>query len=131
MNPEALVLACSRSKDWSKYRAPACQVYTGRLFRIAYLYGNVVGLPVEILSAKHGFISPYTLIEPYEHEMRGYYRGPWPNYACALYVGGANYFRHAPDGWRPLVAGGRGLEDQIYDIRQLLIAAYKGEASAS
>jgi hypothetical protein len=64
----ALIGCCKTKLD---RRAPARELYTGRLFRLSLEYADaVLGTGhVGILSAKHGLVSPSLELDPYEQEL--------------------------------------------------------------
>lgn len=119
-----LLLACSSAKNAELVRGPASEVYAGRLFRLGLTYAERVGMPVLILSAKYGFITPETIIEPYDDFMRRTYQGPWPDLPEAVYLGGSKYFGKAPKHFTSLVFNDRGYEDMVYHVRELLKKTY-------
>ena len=57
------VVGCGAQK--LERAAPAAELYTGSLFRLARRYAEALG-PWLILSAKHGIIPPHRVIEPYD-----------------------------------------------------------------
>lgn len=64
----ALVGCCKTKLD---HRAPARELYTGRLFRLSLEYADkVLGTGhVGILSAKFGLVTPELELDPYEQEL--------------------------------------------------------------
>jgi hypothetical protein len=71
---DAVIVGCgARKLEWA---APARELYTGSLFRAASRHAERLGLPWRILSAEHGFISPDTVIEPYDRRIES--RNPAP-----------------------------------------------------
>ena len=120
-----VVVPCGQKK--LDQTAPAGELYTGSLFRSAYLAGLAISKALDaelvILSAKHGVIKPTAMLEPYDvgledpdampvYEMvltageRGYLDRP------ALILGGAAYVERARHIWpnceAPL-AGSKGI----------------------
>lgn len=49
--------------------APAAELYTGPLFRSAWAAAGRLGHRTVILSARHGLVSPDTVLEPYERRL--------------------------------------------------------------
>lgn len=63
-----VVVACGRRKAAAP--SPARQLYTGPYARACMRYGEywarLFNLELVILSAKHGFVAPNTVLEPYD-----------------------------------------------------------------
>lgn len=67
--PVAIALVgCGKSK--ASEPRPACELYTGSLFRAAYAHAVATSDRVFIVSAKHGLLRPDEVVEPYEHKLR-------------------------------------------------------------
>lgn len=58
------LVSCGKSK--LPHAAPACNLYTGQLFRAARAYIEAQGWQWWILSAKHGLLHPGAIITPYD-----------------------------------------------------------------
>lgn len=106
--PRALVmLACSGLK--LDHPAPAMELYRGVMYQTYRANVKPAAAPhLVILSARHGFISPDTVIEPYDQRMtsaraddmlaalgtRYLAGGGWPaTFGLVLLAGGAEYRR--------------------------------------
>src|SRR5882757_4303000 len=63
------LISCSKSKGG--HRDLARNMYVSPLFRKSVLVAEAWNLPVSILSAKHGLLSPNELIEPYDLTLKG------------------------------------------------------------
>jgi len=61
------LVACSRTK--ADHAAPARDLYQGALFRASAAYAEEVCDEWYILSAKHGLVSPDTILEPYDESL--------------------------------------------------------------
>lgn len=89
--PYALgVIACSATK--LSTAAPAAQLYTGALFRLALAVAKQRCQRVRILSAKHGVLRLDAVMEPYDLALASYEKhqvGWW-----------ASLVERALDGWR-------------------------------
>jgi hypothetical protein len=68
-----LILSCSKAKNPASRSVPAIDLYDGPAFRVLrrFISSSDVSaeLDIVILSAKHGFISPSTLIAAYDQRM--------------------------------------------------------------
>jgi hypothetical protein len=105
----AILVSCAATKlDRS---APAADLYTSPLFRVARCYAEASGHPWFILSARHGLVEPTTILEPYDtklSDLKPDERSAWANRVTyALYLrgfGGWGVFEiHAGDAYaRPL-----------------------------
>lgn len=64
--PTVALLACSQTK--SNYKSYAADLYQGTLFRLSLKYAmDVLGADsIFIMSAKHGTLCPYSIVEPYD-----------------------------------------------------------------
>jgi len=65
-----LIVPCGGAK--LDHAAPAIELYTGSFFFVCMRYALSV-VPINqilILSAKHGFVAPYEVIEPYDQQMK-------------------------------------------------------------
>jgi hypothetical protein len=116
-----ILLACCKSK--LTYPAPARELYAGQLFRAGLRYAVHVGAPVLILSAKYGWITLDTVIEPYNETIP--YHKPYQGYFPAgngFYVGGQQYFANAPSRYQPLVPHyhNRGTLAWQYHIKNMI-----------
>src|SRR4051794_31762683 len=62
------IVPCSQQKNpgLARMEMPACLAYTGPAFRIARRKLEEANAKWFILSAKYGFITPFTLIESYD-----------------------------------------------------------------
>lgn len=61
------LISCSASK--LDRAAPSGEIYTGQLFRASRSWADRNGLEFAILSAKHGLLMPFEVIEPYDFRM--------------------------------------------------------------
>jgi hypothetical protein len=63
------LIGCGKTK--LDRRAPARELYTGRLFRLSFEYAVEVLAAdrIGILSAKHGLVSPSLELDPYDQEL--------------------------------------------------------------
>lgn len=61
------ILACSKSK--LDVPAPARELYTGALFKLALQYAESVADRVLILSAKHGVVESTSVLRPYDEKL--------------------------------------------------------------
>jgi len=59
-----IVVGCGKSK--LAHAAPARELYTGSLFRMARRYAEATGEPWVILSGWHGVVLPSEPVEPYD-----------------------------------------------------------------
>lgn len=59
-----IVVGCGKSK--LDHSAPARELYTGSLFRMARRYAEASGRPWVILSGAHGVIGPHVVLRPYD-----------------------------------------------------------------
>ena len=130
-----VVVPCGQKK--LEQLARASELYTGSLFRSAWLAGKAISQALDaelvILSAKHGVIAPSAIIEPYDVALgdpeamslgrmmitadeRGYSGRP------ALILGGAAYVERARSIWpnceAPL-AGCKGIGDMRGRLAEL------------
>ena len=62
------LVSCGKYK--TSCAAPARDLYTGALFIKSRQYAEATGLPWQILSAKHGLLSPEAIIAPYEQSLK-------------------------------------------------------------
>lgn len=126
MTRPLLLLSCSLTTNW--HAAPAREYYCGRLFRIGLKLAEKLNYRCLILSAKHGWVTPDTLIHPYNARFtkRNTYDGPWPK-GSGFYLGGRCYFGKAPARFKPIVAHsgghGRGGCGHIFSRAKQLLAA--------
>jgi hypothetical protein len=97
-----ILIACSRSK--LSHPAPAREFYTGQLFKCALKFVDHFNVPFYILSAKYGWLLPEEIVEPYNVKIprRGAYSGEFPQ-GSGFYIGPVQYFKKAPERYRPLV----------------------------
>lgn len=128
----ACVIACSKTK--LAHAAPAVELYTGALFKAAVVMARMRGLPIWVLSAKHGLVTSETVLEPYNQEaskMTRTERAAWharvamqlealPKGNILLvagnaYVGALHPRKH--DIWRPLAHLGIG--DQRRELEHM------------
>lgn len=102
MPNDLILLACSKKK--LSHAAPARELYIGQLFRCALRYVDSTGRPALILSAKYGWITLDTVVEPYDVSIPYHkpYTGQFPK-GSGHYIGGQNYFAFAPPRFAPLV----------------------------
>jgi hypothetical protein len=83
LTPRVVIVGCGASK--LACAAPARDLYTGPLFKAARADVEARGLPWAIASAKHGFVLPETVLEPYDmtiaqrkkEDRRLYPSSPW------------------------------------------------------
>jgi len=61
---DLVLVSCSKRKRATA--APAQDLYTSPLFRKSRTYAESTGVPWFVLSAKHGLVSPETVLEPYD-----------------------------------------------------------------
>lgn len=61
---DLVLVGCAKRKRSTA--APARDLYTSSLFRKARAYAEGSGVPWFVLSAKHGLVSPATVLEPYD-----------------------------------------------------------------
>ena len=113
-----LLLACSGSKNETLNILPASERYQGSLFRTGMTVAEQKGFSVLILSAKFGFISPETKIPYYNERFKTTYNGEWPE-GEGFYLGGVDYFKNAPERFKPLVAPA-GIGDMTRAAQKLL-----------
>ena len=59
-----VIIGCGKAKR--DCVSPAVDLYTGPLYRDRLAWARALGGPHAILSAKHGLITPETVIEPYD-----------------------------------------------------------------
>jgi len=59
-----IIIGCSQDKE--DYACPAKEMYTGTIFKKSYNVAQQIGGDIYIISAKHGLITPDTIIEPYD-----------------------------------------------------------------
>ena len=65
-----VLIGCGKSK--LTQAAPACELYTGALFRLSWSYAEQMQpASIFILSAKHGLVSPDQVLEPYDLTLTG------------------------------------------------------------
>ena len=64
-----VLVSCGQQKR--SQRARAKDLYTSNLFRYARLYAETYGHYWAILSAEHGWLSPETVVAPYEKTLIG------------------------------------------------------------
>lgn len=77
MSAHVVILGCGKAKR--RVASPAVDLYTGPLYRDRLALARALGGPHAILSAKHGLISPETVIEPYDVTLTDWMaRGPQP-----------------------------------------------------
>lgn len=62
------IIGCGKSK--LDHAAPACELYTGSLFRAALAHAESTADRVFIASAKHGLLRTTQTIEPYDQKLR-------------------------------------------------------------
>ena len=98
-----LLLACSARKHPGRLRADS--KYAGAIHCKGLEFARRERLVVQILSAKYGLLNADTVIDDYDQRMKGDYRGPWPTLP-GFYLGGQDYFRHAPGHLVPLIPSG-------------------------
>lgn len=65
--PAIVLVSCGKTK--LSHAAPACELYTGSLFRAARRLVERSELPWWILSAKHGLVEPSAVLEPYDQRL--------------------------------------------------------------
>jgi len=58
-----IIIGCSQDKK--DYTCRADEMYTGAIFKKSYDVAKQIGGDIYIISAKHGLITPDTIIEPY------------------------------------------------------------------
>ena len=107
-----VVIACSASKLPTP--SPARCLYTGDLFVASRGFAEDKGLPLWIISAKHGVVSPDQVLEPYDCRVTGGRRshakpGSWSYRTaymisnrirpCHLVVLGGEHYRHPMTTW--------------------------------
>jgi hypothetical protein len=64
-----LITSCSATK--LDHPAPAKQLYCGDIFKKSLQLAQQNGWDVRIVSAKHGMVTPDTVLEPYDLKMQG------------------------------------------------------------
>lgn len=95
-----LLISCTVRK--STEAGTAKEVYRGALFKKALVLAASQGFECLILSAKHGWITPETLITPYDTKFLTPYEGPWPS-GSGYFLGGDLYFKHVPKRFKRLI----------------------------
>ncbi|MBH23343.1 MAG: hypothetical protein CMH57_02545 [Myxococcales bacterium] len=63
------LIGCGKAKR--EEAAPARDLYTGNLFRARLRYAAWKGDPYYIISARHGLLEPWRVIEPYDLHLSG------------------------------------------------------------
>lgn len=104
-----VLVGCAKSK--LGYPAPARELYTSHLFRLARLYAEQSGHPWAILSAEHGLVLPDQVLAPYDTVIRDLdpdqqqqwafkvdhgLRKHFPGHGRVIVLAGSAYTRHLP-----------------------------------
>lgn len=79
-----ILIPCGNAK--LAHAAPARDLYTGSLFRLARRFAEARG-PWWILSAKHGLVHPDTVLEPYNVTLQGPNREDYARVWATLVAG--------------------------------------------
>lgn len=114
-----IVVGCGKSK--LDHSAPARELYTGSLFRMARRYAEASGRPWVILSGAHGVIGPDVVLRPYDAgpPERGRERDGWARKAA---VGIEGYARELHPKWKGpicVLAGERYADPLCRELAEL------------
>lgn len=63
------LVSCGKAKLRTSEKVSAHKLYVGTPFKLAFQYAVATSDDVQILSALHGVLGPYELVEPYEFSM--------------------------------------------------------------
>jgi N6-adenosine-specific RNA methylase IME4 len=117
------LIGCGKKKR--EVPCPARELYTGNLFRAARRDAESRGLPWFVVSAKHAFVDPDRVLEPYEYELKPEEALNWGgDVADGLLV----YLRTLPG---ILGDGSRGGTRWIADVPGLVVELHLGERYAA
>ena len=90
-----VIVSCGDSKLASP--APAKDLYTSTLFKLARRYAELAGNAWLIMSSKHGLVEPDTVLEPYDYTIIGKGKDVKQTFQFCIQADWSHYIRQYPE----------------------------------